>query len=74
MRHFFSLCRNWGYIPSIESPQDYMMTNVQGTVNVLEAARFNNVKNLFMHAPSCYGINNKRTKENSKIDPQYPYA
>ena len=62
-------------VPSIESPQDYMMTNVQGTVNVLEAARINKVKKfVYAASSSCYGINNKRTKENSKIDPQYPYA
>ena len=35
-------------MPSIEQPNNYMMTNVQGTVNVLEAARKAKVKNLFM--------------------------
>ena len=62
-------------VPSIENPKEYMMTNVQGTVNVLEAARYNNVKKfVYAASSSCYGINNKRTDENAKIDPQYPYA
>ena len=62
-------------VPSIENPRDYMMTNVQGTVNVLEAARYNNVRKfVYAASSSCYGVNNKRTDENAKIDPQYPYA
>ena len=31
-------------VPSIENPINYMMTNVQGTVKVLEAARYSKVK------------------------------
>ena len=62
-------------VPSIENPSNYMMTNVQGTVNVLEASRFSKVKKfIYAASSSCYGINNKRTNENEKINPQYPYA
>ncbi len=62
-------------VPSIENPSNYMMTNIQGTVNVLEAARYAKVKKfIYAASSSCYGINNKRIKESSKIDPQYPYA
>ena len=31
-------------VPSIENPSNYMTTNIQGTVNVLEAARYSKVK------------------------------
>lgn len=52
-----------------------MFSNVQGTVNLLEAARFAKVKKfVYAASSSCYGICNKRTSENEKINPQYPYA
>ena len=38
-------------VPSIENPSNYMTTNVQGTVNVLEAARYSKVKK-FIYAAS----------------------
>ncbi len=62
-------------VPSIENPENYMKTNVQGTINVLEASRYARVKKfIYAASSSCYGVCNKRTKENEKIDPQYPYA
>ena len=62
-------------VPSIENPSNYMTTNVQGTVNVLEAARYSKVKKfIYAASSSCYGINNHRIKENTKINPQHPYA
>ena len=63
-------------VPSIERPTDYMSTNVQGTVNVLEAARESNVKRLIYTASStCYGVtSNFPTTENEKIEPTFPYA
>ena len=62
-------------IPSIENPVNYMQTNIQGTVKILEAARYNNVKKfLYSASSSCYGLNSSRTNENGKIDPKYPYA
>ncbi len=62
-------------VPSIESPSHYMTTNVQGTVNVLEAARYSKVKKfIYAASSSCYGINNNRVKESTKINPQHPYA
>jgi len=33
-------------VPSIENPSNYMATNVQGTVKVLEASRFSKVKKI----------------------------
>lgn len=63
-------------VPSIESPSTYFDSNVLGTLNVAEFARANSVKKLvYAASSSCYGIPEKfPTPENSKIDPQYPYA
>ncbi len=62
-------------VPSIENPTNYMETNVQGTIKVLEAARFNNIKKfVYAASSSCYGIKSSRLKEKEKTDPQYPYA
>ncbi len=62
-------------VPSIEMPIDYMSTNVQGTVRVLEAARNANVNKLvYAASSSCYGLADTPTTEDHPIDPQYPYA
>tara|TARA_Y100000294_G_C8544899_1_gene332679 strand:+ start:59 stop:1045 length:987 start_codon:yes stop_codon:yes gene_type:complete len=63
-------------VPSIENPTEYFNSNVIGTFNVLEVSKKIGVKKLIYAASaSCYGIPEKYpTSENSKIDPQYPYA
>ncbi len=62
-------------VPSIEKPVDYMSTNVQGTVRVLEAARYAKVKKLvYAASSSCYGLASVPTKETDPVSPQYPYA
>src|SRR3990167_8079028 len=62
-------------VPSIEKPIEYMLTNVQGTVRVLEAARIAKVKKIvYAASSSCYGLANVPTNENHIISPQYPYA
>lgn len=63
-------------VPSIETPRDYFETNVDGTLNVLEFARSNNLKKfIYIASSSCYGIpKNYPTSENEEISPQYPYA
>src|SRR5690242_13320704 len=44
-------------VPSIERPTEYMDTNVQGTVRVLEAARAASVSKLvYAASSSCYGL------------------
>jgi UDP-glucose 4-epimerase len=62
-------------VPSIEQPLEYMSTNVQGTVNMLECARHAGV-NKFVYAASssCYGLASVPTREDHPIAPQYPYA
>jgi UDP-glucose 4-epimerase len=62
-------------VPSIERPMEYMSANVQGTVNMLECARFARV-NKFVYAASssCYGLAKTPTNEDHVIQPLYPYA
>jgi len=62
-------------VPSIENPIEYMNTNVQGTVRVLEAARCANVtKFVYAASSSCYGLAEVPTHEQCLVQPQYPYA
>lgn len=63
-------------VPSIEKPRDYFETNVDGTFNVLQAAKQANVKRfLYAASSSCYGIPSQYpTPETAPISPQYPYA
>jgi len=62
-------------VPSIERPLEYMNTNVQGTVHVLEAARHARVRKfVYAASSSCYGIAATPTREDHPISPQYPYA
>jgi UDP-glucose 4-epimerase len=62
-------------VPSIERPADYMDTNVQGTVRVLEGAREAGVRKLIYAASSsCYGLADVPTREDHPIRPEHPYA
>ena len=63
-------------VPSIEEPADYLETNFNGTLNILEAMRKYNVKKIIYAASSsCYGIPKKTpTSEEDIIKPMYPYA
>jgi UDP-glucose 4-epimerase len=62
-------------VPSIEQPIDYFATNAQGTIRVLECARFAKIQKLvYAASSSCYGLANVPTREDHPITPQYPYA
>ena len=63
-------------VPSIENPNEYYQSNVNGTFNVLQACRKYSVKKIVYSASSsCYGIPDEYpTKETAEIRPQYPYA
>jgi len=74
--YVFHLAALADIVPSIENPNGYFETNVNGTFNVLEACRKYKIKKIIYSASSsCYGIpDNYPTKEDSEIRPQYPYA
>jgi UDP-glucose 4-epimerase len=62
-------------VPSIERPMDYMSTNVLGTINVLECARYAQIQKLvYAASSSCYGLAKTPTDEAHPIDTKYPYA
>jgi len=74
--YVFHLAALADIVPSIEKPDNYYQSNVNGTFNVLEACRKYQVKKIIYSASSsCYGIPDEYpTKETAEIRPQYPYA
>lgn len=74
-RYVFHFAGIGDIVPSIERPSEYLDTNVQGTVHVLEAARAARVaKFVYAASSSCYGLAATPTREDHPIAPQYPYA
>ncbi len=72
---FFHFAGIGDIVPSIEKPKDYIDVNCNGTVVMLECARYNKVKNfVYAASSSCYGLAKVPTNENQNIDIQYPYA
>ena len=63
-------------VPSIQHPRAYFRANVDGTFNVLEAARRGGAgKLVYAASSSCYGIPDAYpTPEDAPLRPQYPYA
>tara|TARA_B100000945_G_C20423362_1_gene619160 strand:- start:202 stop:1194 length:993 start_codon:yes stop_codon:yes gene_type:complete len=63
-------------VPSIQKPMDYYRTNVDGTMNIVEASRKAGVKKfIYIASSSCYGIpDTYPTSEKEKIRIEYPYA
>lgn len=63
-------------VPSIQNPDEYFGSNVDGTFNLLQAAKAAGVKRfVYAASSSCYGIpDHYPTNENADIRPQYPYA
>lgn len=62
-------------VPSIEKPQEYMSVNVQGTVHMLQCAKYANVKKfVYAASSSCYGKASTPTREDHPISTLYPYA
>lgn len=74
--YVFHLAALADIVPSIENPDEYYSTNVTGTFNVLKLSLENKIKRfIYSASSSCYGIPSEYpTKENSKLNPQYPYA
>jgi len=63
-------------VPSIQQPEAYFRSNVDGTFNVLQASNNAGVKRfVYAASSSCYGIPDiYPTPETADIRPQYPYA
>ena len=64
-------------VPSINNPVKYHKANVDGTINILQAAKSSKNLKKFVYAASssCYGIpKSYPTPEDEKIAPEYPYA
>ena len=63
-------------VPSIEEPENYLSTNVMGTVRALEAARHAGVRKfVYAASSSCYGLATELpTSEKAESSPQHPYA
>lgn len=72
----FHLAARADIVPSIDDPKLYFDSNVGGTVNVLQAMRDGNVRDIIYAASSsCYGIPDVYpTSEVASIDLRYPYA
>jgi len=66
-----------GVRPSLQQPRLYVETNVNGTLNLLELARANGVRQfIFGSSSSVYGINAKVpfSEDDPIFDPISPYA
>ena len=63
-------------IPSFKNPKKYFINNVNGTLNVLEAAKKEKIKKfIYAASSSCYGNPKKfPTSEKDQIDLKNPYA
>ena len=74
--YIFHLAALADIVPSIQNPEKYYNSNVNGTLNLLQACRNAKVlKFLYSASSSCYGIPKKfPTTEDEKINTLYPYA
>ena len=76
VERIFHLAARADVVPSIQDPENYFRSNVDGTFAILEAARRHRIKRLvYVASSSCYGIPDVYpTPENTPACPQYPYA
>lgn len=73
--YVFHLAGIGDIVPSIENPSLYFDTNIQGTIQVLEASRLSGVKKfVYAASSSCYGLAETPTREDAIISPEHPYA
>ena len=72
----FHLAARADIVPSIQEPEAYYRANVDGTFNVLEAARAHHAgRFVYVASSSCYGVpDSYPTPEAAPADPRYPYA
>jgi len=72
----FHLAARADIVPSIQEPEAYFRSNVEGTFCLLEAARRHGAKRfVYVASSSCYGIPaTYPTAETAPAGPRYPYA
>lgn len=75
-RYVFHYAGIGDLVPSMERPQDYLSSNVQGTIAMLECARHAGTVAKFVYAASssCYGLADVPTSETAPIQTEHPYA
>ena len=63
-------------VPSIQKPEGYFRSNVDGTLSILQLSKKAGVKRfIYAASSSCYGIpDNYPTPEIAEIRTEYPYA
>lgn len=76
MKSIFHLAARISVAESMEKPREYIQTNAEGVINVLEAARQAGVKNIVLSSSAAtYGDNPAVPKVESMIpEPKSPYA
>jgi len=75
--YIFHMAADVGNIKSLEDPIYNMRVNVEGTINILEAARYNDhlKKIVFSSSSAVYGdVHNAPIPETAEIMPDSPYA
>jgi len=75
-KRIFHLAARADIVPSIQQPDEYFRSNVDGTFVTLQAARKHNcARYVYIASSSCYGIPDRYpTLETAEMRPQYPYA
>jgi len=76
MDYIFHLAALISVPESIKKPKETSDINIQGTINVLEAAKINNVKKVILSSSAAvYGdLPDLLKKESSRLKPKAPYA
>lgn len=61
---------------SVEKPLEYYQNNIEGTLNLLEWAKVNNINNfIFSSTAAVYGLTeDKAVTEENAVSPESPYA
>jgi UDP-glucose 4-epimerase len=75
-KYVFHLAALADIVPSIENPDEYYQSNVNGTYIIAKYSHKYKIKKLIYSASSsCYGVPKKYpTIENTELSPEYPYA
>jgi len=74
--YIFHFAGKGDIVPSIDNPEEYFSTNVDGTLKILIGSKKSPMLKKFIYAASssCYGLAKVPTNEKHSINPEYPYA